>query len=649
MARREDRELSEYRDLMKVPEQFEDGFTYRTVIGALFIGFVMMPGSLYMGLVAGQSLGPAAQWVTIILFVEVARHSFTRLRPQEIYILYVMAGGIVATPFSGLLWNQYLVQSEAARGFGLAEQIPRWVAPPAESPSLVERTLWHRHWLVPIGLLVLRMGLSRIDSFGLGYVLFRLTSDVERLPFPMAPVGAMGAMALAESTEPSQGWRWQCFSIGSMIGLGFGVLYVGVPVFTGAVFTRPVEILPIPFMDLTQATGDFLPAVSTGFSFDLGHLFVGMVLPFWAVTGGFVGFIITAIANPVLYWRGLLRTWRPGMDTIQTRMANYLDVYLSVGIGLALAIAVVGIYSLVRRMVDSARQPRRERNVGSPPAGRGDFSIWIGLGIYLFSTTCYIALCKVLVPDFPLLFFIVFGFLYTPVMSYVTARMEGVAGQYVEIPFVREAAFILSGRGGAAIWFAPIPIANYGVQVVSFRQLELTGTKLKSLVKLTALQFPIVVVASIIVSQMIWRLAPIPSETYPFTAKMWHLQAFQQLLMVTSTMEGYSAYLEALRLDVIGVVLVGGVALYAILSGLGLPTLLVYGVVRELGDTLPHYLVVEFIGALVGRFYFQKRFGVKWRQYAPVLLAGFSCGMGLIGMMALAMALVAKAVERVAY
>jgi hypothetical protein len=33
---------------------------------------------------------------------------------------------------------------------------------------------------------------------------------------------------------------------------------------------------------------------------------------------------------------------------------------------------------------------------------------------------------------------------------------------------------------------------------------------------------------------------------------------------------------------------------------------------------------------LLGRYYFQKRLGLKWRQYVPVVAAGFACGMGLI-------------------
>ena len=30
-------------------QKFEDGLTMRTVIGALFVGFIMMPGAMYLG------------------------------------------------------------------------------------------------------------------------------------------------------------------------------------------------------------------------------------------------------------------------------------------------------------------------------------------------------------------------------------------------------------------------------------------------------------------------------------------------------------------------------------------------------------------------------------------------------------------------
>ena len=87
-----DAELQEYRDLMKPPETWVDAFGLKAIIGGLFVGLIMTPASMYMQLVTGSDIGPAAQWVTIILFLEVARRSFTQLSRPEIYLLYYMAG-----------------------------------------------------------------------------------------------------------------------------------------------------------------------------------------------------------------------------------------------------------------------------------------------------------------------------------------------------------------------------------------------------------------------------------------------------------------------------------------------------------------------------------------------------------------------------
>ncbi len=351
----DDKELKEYRDLLTPPSHFAEGFDWKTIIGAIFIGFLMMPGSMYLQLVIGQGIGPAARWVTIILFAEIAKRAHTDLKQQEIFLLYYMAGAALASPFSGLLWNQYLVQSDAARMLGVTEFIPTWIAPGPESASMLDRTFFHRDWLIPILLLVGSQIIQRIDHFGLGYALYRITSDVERLPFPMAPVGALGTMALAESTEEKkQSWKWRVFSIGGVIGLAFGFVYVLLPIISGLIFTEPIRLIPIPWIELTGNTEDLLPAVATGIQLDLGLLFVGMVLPFWAVIGGLIGLIITIILNPILYSWGYLTRWHPGMATVDTVFANNFDFYMSFGIGLGLAIGVIGIWSVVRSFRDKS-------------------------------------------------------------------------------------------------------------------------------------------------------------------------------------------------------------------------------------------------------------------------------------------------------
>lgn len=651
----EDKELEEYRDLMKTPDKFEEGFDWKTIVGAIFIGFLMMPGSMYLQLVIGQGIGPAARWVTIILFAEIAKRSYTELKQQEIFLLYYMAGAALASPFSGLLWQQYIVQSDAARMLGLTEYIPAWVAPQPGSESLIQRTFFHRDWLIPILLLVGAQIIQRIDHFGLGYALYRITSDVEKLPFPMAPVGALGTMALAESTEEKKAsWKWRVFSIGGVIGLAFGSVYVLLPAVSGLLFTEPIRLIPIPWVELTPYTEKVLPAVATGIQLDLGQLFIGMVLPFWAVIGGLVGVIITFVSNPILYSHGILHRWHPGMETVETVFANNFDFYMSFSIGLGLAIGAVGIWYVVKSFRGEHAKSRESwSKLFQPPPGRGDINFWVSIAIYVFSTLAYVGLCLFLVPNFPWIFFLLYGFIYTPVISYITARMEGIAGQFVSLPLVREASFIAGakffGYQGIEIWYAPIPIHNYGEATVHFREIELTGTSIRGIIKAEIVVFPVVMISSLLFSQFIWQLAPIPSASYPYAQQLWHLQALNTLLMQTSTLEGNSLFFQALSAPIVlsGVGL--GLILYTILNILGLPVLLVYGVVRGLGQSTPHGFILEVTGALLGRFFFQRKYGKMWRQYAPVLLAGFSCGMGLTGMFAMGCTLILKSLGKMAY
>ncbi|WP_029459911.1 peptide transporter [Solidesulfovibrio alcoholivorans] len=650
----DDKELAEYRDLLPAPKHFEEGFDWKTIVGAVFIGFLMMPGSMYLQLVIGTGIGPAARWVTIILFAEIAKRAYTELKQQEIFLLYYMAGAAMASPFHGLLWNQYLVQSDAAKMLGLTDLIPTWVAPGPDSESLVARTFFHRDWLVPILLLVGSQIVQRIDHFGLGYALYRITSDVEKLPFPMAPVGALGTMALAESTEDRKtGWKWRVFSIGGMIGLVFGAVYVLFPVVSGLVFTEPVRLIPIPWADFTRNTEGWLPAVATGIQLDLGLVFTGMVLPFWAVIGGLVGLAITFVANPILFHHGILHRWRQGMGTVETVFANNFDFYMSFGIGLGLAIGVIGVWQVTKSLRKGGVGGAAYKALFDTNKARGDINFWVSVAIYVFSTLAYIGMCLFLVPQFPWMFFVLYGFVYTPVISYITARMEGIAGQFVSLPLVREASFIAGakffGYQGIEIWYAPIPIHNYGKATVDFREIELTGTSLRGIIKAEIVVFPVVMTASLLFSQFIWQLAPIPSASYPYAQELWHLQALNTLLMQTSTLEGNSLFFQALNGWYVTAGLGLGLVAYFLLMIFGLPVLLVYGIVRGLGQSVPHGLILEVVGALLGRYYFLKRYGKKWRQYAPVLLAGFSCGMGLMGMFAMGATLILKSLGKLAY
>ncbi len=651
---REDKEFQEFRDLMHRPEVYGEGVSWRTAVMAIFVGLVMTPAQIYMQLVAGVEMGPAAQWVTVILYVEITRRALTRLERPEIFILFYMCGAVISSGMGtgNLLWHQFLVQSEEMRKMGVAEHIPYWFAP-SDPEVLDQRSFLHTAWLMPIMIMFMSLLLTRLDNFGLGYVMFRLTSDVEELPFPMAPVQAMGMTALADASQQKDTWRWRTFSMGGVAGGVFGIIYLVIPNVTGAVFGQSLRILPLPFFDLTPYTEGILPAMPMLISFDLTFVVLGMVLPFWAMAGAFIGLVVTMVVNPVMVRTGVLDSWDSGIGGIQTIQTNLLDFYFSFGLGLGLAVAAIGI----THVITSLRKRKREMDVSGAPevnwsrlfrptSNRGDFPIWVGMLIYVGSTVAYITLSYWLVnfltPPmeeswFPLWLLLFYGFVYTPIISYVSTRMEGIVGQQVQIPFVREATFILSGYKGAAIWFAPIPMHDYSRQALFFKTTELTGTRFTSVIKAELIIFPIMIIGTVMFSQFIWSIDSVPSEMFPYANEFWELRAYQQGLIFTATLPGEAAspFQEAFVPLYLAAGFAIALSVYGILAYFGLPIFLVYGVVRGLDQSIPHAIFPMFIGALLGRFLFRKWYGDHWPQYRIVFAAGFTAGIGLVTMFSL--------------
>jgi len=568
-----------------------------------------------------------------------------------------MAGSAMGLPFGGLLWNQFFVRSDAAIATGIAADLPRWFAPDITSHSYNLRTFFHLDWLPVVGMVIFGTFFGQLSSTILGYGLFRVANDVEKLPFPMAPIGAQGVMALAEDAEEKNldqaesKWRWRVFSIGSALGLAFGAVYLLLPTLTGALTGNPITVFQIPFSDFTPKTGNYLPAVATGISWDFGNIIFGMVLPFFAMVGAFVGLLSSFILNPVLYHVGLLKSWTPGESTISTLYLNNIDFYFSFQIGIAIAVALGGFVQVARSLRGSRRQARQasaalpHSSLAAVPEGRGDIRTWLIVAVYFLVTITYIGVSGWLIDwhrgVMAVLFFL--GFVYTPLISYVTARLEGMVGQVVEVPFIREASLILSGFQGVAVWFLPIPMANYGQMCVFYKQCELTGTRFTSIWKTQVILLPIILVSSIFFMNFIWGLNEVPSAVYPFADQMWKLHAENACIMFSSTLGEYSIFEDAFRfVYILSGTLFGGL-LFGVMSILGAPIMLTYGVVRGIGQTTPHSVIPQFIGALIGRYYFKRKLGLRWRQYIPVVSAGFACGMGLITTVGVGITFLSKA------
>jgi hypothetical protein len=650
---------------------YEEGFTGRTIVGALFVAFIMLPGAIYLGLVSGASLGSASEWVTIVLFAEVARRSFIPLKRQEIYVLFYIAAalsglnaaiGVSGGPFGNLIWNGYLHVAPQATGTAvtiggeattISRAIPWWAVPPESSPVWTQRTFLHTDWLMPILLLVIGSVIDKVSQITGGYALFRLTSDIERLPFPLAPVHAAGATALAEAGSKEESWRWRVFSIGAMAGLIFGFFYLGIPIFTGTILPTPLRLLPLPFLDLTPNTEGILPGAATGISMDLTNVLVGFVLPLPMIIGSAITSTISQIVvNPILYNNGMLPTYRKGANALWTKMATDLDFWMSVDIGLKVAVALIGIWMaagiLTRYFRQGGDTGPGEHVRAEPPPGRGDWDWKKGLALFFLCQFLYVVMGYALVPGFPLVILLLLAFLYTPLISYVSARMFGLTGQGVGLPYLGEAINIRTGYKGIDVWFMPKPMHDYGHFAQRFREVELTGTKFTSIVKAEAFVLPLIMVASFIYWAFLWYTSAIPSSQFPYAQMYWPVHVTTRVLWMSATTEGGKAveqFLNAIQPTRIIVSAAAGLAAYGVMTMLKFPVLFFYGAVGGVGQmmigTIPH-----LIGGLLGKYYFARRFGLTdWRRYAPVLLAGFSCGMGLIAMVAIALGLITKSVS----
>lgn len=671
-------DLAEYEQIMPEDAPFEEGFGWKTIWATVFVGLVMLPGAIYLGLVTGQSMAGASEWVTIILFLEIAKRSFVRLKTQEILIIYWVAAGLLGIgvklgsgahlyggPFGGLIWDQYLIQSPAA--MGLDKYIPNWVTPPLDSPVYADRTFVHSDWALPVLILFLVMIINQTARLSFGYVMYRITSDIEQLPFPLEPVHARGCTALAETSSKTEGWRWRVFSTGTCIGLVWGLLYVVVPTLSGIFLTETVQVLPIPFIDFTAEVKTILPAAVFGLGTDLGHVLLGFVLPFYVVVGSFIGAVLgNLVINPTLYlYTDVLSRWAPGMTAIPASISNRFDFWLSFGIGTSIVIALTGFYMVGKTLLEQ-RKVQRETghhslkiSLDDLPEGRGDIAMKWPLVLWVLASFAAIGLCYWLVPEFHWGWLVFFAFIYTPVSSYIGARMIGLTGSPygASIPYIREAAILLSGYKGVAVWFAPIPLHDHGLAVRSFKQLELTKTKIGSYVKMVAITSVVIFLCSFMFYEFIWRLGPIPSSTYPYVQLFWPFEATMQTMWLKSTLPpgevqgaaGLELLRDIIKLKYIGVGLLSGGLIYVALVALKVPVLAFFGFVNGLAQW-PHFVILNFAGAMLGRYHFSKRFGEsKWKAYAPILLAGYSCGMGLIGMTSIAVALISKAVSQVVF
>ncbi|HWD41837.1 MAG TPA: hypothetical protein VG944_23555, partial [Fimbriimonas sp.] len=232
-------------------------------------------------------------------------------------------------------------------------------------------------------------------------------------------------------------------------------------------------------------------------------------------------------------------------------------------------------------------------------------------------------------------------------------RMSGITGRTVTLPYLKEASIVAAGYPGVDIWYAPVPIADHGAAAQRFREVELTGTKFTSLFKAEAVMFLVLLPMSFFFWSFFWNGNAVPNAQFPFAQRFWPLQsqmaAVMQQINVPRPHGEVSWFAAAIKpLYIVGGT-VAGLFAYGLFSFLKLPLMFFYGFAGGVG-LFPANTVPQLLGAWYGRRFMARKYGAEnWSRYAPVLLAGFSCGTGLVSMVSISLALLAKAVAKLPY
>ena len=657
-------------------EPFLDGFSYRVLLGGFFIALFMLPGFIYMGLSIGTNIGAGAEWVIALLIFELARRSYQELKRQELMMILHMCGSLTSLAghvtisggvFATLIFHYYQKNSSVFESFNLTEKIPDWFAPSFN--DIVTRDFLQEAWVPAIIVALLTFLFSRIQYFGIGYIVFRITSDYEKLPYPMSRISSEGIMALTDSNKNDESsWRWGVFAFMAMIGVVWGFFYMGIPSISNAIFGTRTEIIPIPFLDLTKYTENIFPAALWGIGFDLTLVLIAFVMPKRVTIGIIItSFICHLFLPPIMYNSGIYTQWQKGFSMLDSSIANSLDLWMSVGIGAAISVPITAIMMTVKIYrsnisIDEEKHDNvNEKKVIS--SDRGDISTWLSISLYLFSSVGFVMLTHGIInlgwlggiektPDqyFPIWILILFSMIWGPIMTYINAKMIGIAGQHISVPYVKEGILITSGYKQPDIWVSPLSSTggDFSGATVTFKTLELTKTKFTSLFKVELFAFILLTISGLFFFSYLWSVGPIPSDQFPYAQKMWPFITKNAALWYSALDEGNNLVLDALKPNVIGGSLVFFIFLYGILSVTGIPLAYYFGTVSGIG-VFP-YITIPYAFALIIRSLIEKKVGeVNFRRNKPIMAAGFAAGMGLAGMLIVMVVLIKSAISAIPY
>jgi len=627
-------------------ESLRSGLTRRTIL-VIILGIVaFVPVSVYLWLLTGGIFGSIAVLFVTLLFTELVRYSFQPLQKQEVLMVYygLAAGGItnifVSIPYYWIVYRSYFIHSPFSwaatiNGKTLALLIPEWLTPPFGSPAYDQRTFFQWAFTPSVTLYTIRLILTLIAELALAMLMTRVYVEVEKYEFPYARVDI--SMVTFISERPPDVTKIILFAMGPGVAWGL-VSYIGPMILN-------IQIIPVPYYDLTWAIREILPGAALGISTLLGSYVGGFVVPFKAACyialGSFVVWIIlnslfiTTFPEPFPEWK---EEFFKGMGLIAIQNRSQVRVWFAPQIGFGLAASIFMIYKSRRGIAAAFRglfskAKERASILGFP-------STATLLLMYLGSTGLSVTLHHYLIPELPLWVPIFASMAYSFLTALLLTAAQGEVGFAVAPSYSWQSLVYLTPyQGYAGFVFEPVMAGSaapgFAQQVKVALQLE---AKPMDLVKLMVISALLTTVIGFISINLFWTMAPLPSSAYPIT--VYNFPLYAQIDIFTATRQlKFTPYHIFIPM--------GGMLALAFtcdaLSRIGLPF-------SPLGlFTGPYYMPAVafplFIGASISRFLMPRFLGGRknWDKMRGVVVAGEMLGEGTVILILTAIAFIGKA------
>jgi uncharacterized oligopeptide transporter (OPT) family protein len=218
----------------------------------------------------------------------------------------------------------------------------------------------------------------------------------------------------------------------------------------------------------------------------------------------------------------------------------------------------------------------------------------------------------------------------------------------VDPPYVRQGLIILADKAkqvtgggiGPDVWFAPWPIAlGASGWTQNFKICELVRCRPSSLIKASIIAMPVGMLANFLFMEIFWRIADIPSATYPYADTFLPIVVQTDCIWMSTTtpvLNPDPTYSAANIFKVKWMLIAFGIFT------------LIYIVNRVYGALRPKKEIVSLIGLAVGMatplpfslslfiggllaIFIKKRWGAEWfNRYRNVLVAGLVVGEGVV-------------------